>query len=88
MVTNSYVSRNEGLFLGVLINMGMNPKPELDDYYSNDYVDYQPFFTDKFSKKRFKQFFWNLSCQSTLQWACRRNHDTFWESAESCTLFK
>lgn len=47
-------------FLGVLINMGMNPKPEIEDYFSSDYIDYQPFFKDTFSKDRFHQIFWNL----------------------------
>lgn len=47
-------------FLGVLINMGMNEKPEVSDFFSNDWVDYYPFFKDVFSKVRFLQIFWNL----------------------------
>lgn len=47
-------------FLGILINMGMHPKPEVEDYFSNDYTDYQPFFKDTFTKDRFHQIFWNL----------------------------
>lgn len=47
-------------FLGVIINMGMNEKPEISDYFSTDWVDYQPFFKDVFSKERFLQIFWNL----------------------------
>lgn len=37
-------------FLGVIINMAMNPKPELGDYFSIDWIDYYPFFKDVFSK--------------------------------------
>uniref|UniRef100_A0A1B6MI17 PiggyBac transposable element-derived protein domain-containing protein n=1 Tax=Graphocephala atropunctata TaxID=36148 RepID=A0A1B6MI17_9HEMI len=47
-------------FLGVIINMGMNGKPEMTDYFSTNWVDYQPFFKDVFSKERFMQIFWNL----------------------------
>lgn len=47
-------------FLGIVINMGMNPKPEISDYFSTDWVDYQPFFKDVLSKERFQQIFWNL----------------------------
>lgn len=47
-------------FFGLLINMGMNPKPEIDDYFSNDVVDYQPFFKSILSKQRFQQIFWSL----------------------------
>lgn len=47
-------------FLGVIINMGMHPKPDIDDYFSNDWLDKQPFFKDVFSKERFLQIFWNL----------------------------
>lgn len=47
-------------FIGVLINMGMNEKKELADYFSTDWVDCQPFFKDVFSKERFFQIFRNL----------------------------
>lgn len=47
-------------FFGVLINMGLHPKPELDDYFSTDITNYQPFFSNIFSKTRFMQIFWNL----------------------------
>lgn len=47
-------------FFGLIINMGMNEKPEIGDYFSNNWVDYQPFFKDVFSKERFLQIFWNL----------------------------
>lgn len=47
-------------FFGVLLNMGMNEKPELSDYFSTEWVDFQPFFKDVFSKERFLQIFWTL----------------------------
>lgn len=47
-------------FLGILINMGMNEKPEIDDYFSTDWVDYSPFYKDVLSKERFQQIFWSL----------------------------
>lgn len=47
-------------FLGVIVNMGMNDKPEINDYFSNEWVDYQPFFKDVFNRDRFLQIFWNL----------------------------
>lgn len=47
-------------FLGVIINMGMHPKPDIDDYFSNDWLENQPFFKDIFSKERFLQIFWDL----------------------------
>lgn len=47
-------------FIGLLINMGLNPKPEIEDYFSNDDVDYQPFFKSILSKQRFLQIFWSL----------------------------
>lgn len=37
-------------FWGTIINMGVNVKSELDDFFSNGWVDYQPFF--KFSLKK------------------------------------
>lgn len=47
-------------FVGIILNMGIHPKPDIDDFFSNDWLDYQPFFKDIFSKERFLQIFWNL----------------------------
>lgn len=47
-------------FLGLLINMRMNPKRELQDYFSNEPIDYKPFFIEISSKDRFHQNFCNL----------------------------
>ncbi|XP_050294119.1 piggyBac transposable element-derived protein 4-like isoform X1 [Anthonomus grandis grandis] len=40
--------------------MALNPKTELSDYFSNNWIDHQPFFKDIFSRDRFMQIFWNL----------------------------
>jgi hypothetical protein len=47
-------------FFGLIINMGLNEKSELDEYFSTDWAAYSPFFKDVFSKVRFLQIFWNL----------------------------
>lgn len=47
-------------FLGVVINMGIHIKPEIDDYFVTDWIDNQPFFKSVLSKDRFNQIFWCL----------------------------
>lgn len=47
-------------FFGVIINMDKNPKPEISDYFSSEWVDHQPYFKDIFFKERFHQIFWTL----------------------------
>lgn len=47
-------------FLGVIINMGLNIKPEIEDYFSNHVLYHQAFFKNIFSKERFLQIFWTL----------------------------
>lgn len=51
--------------------MAMNPKPELGDYFSTDWIDYNPVFKDVFSKKRFLQIFWNLHVSPPLTGSVR-----------------
>lgn len=41
------------VFLGVIINMALNPKPELKEYFSQDIVNKMPFFLHVFCRKRF-----------------------------------
>lgn len=54
-------------FLGVVLNMAMNDKTEIRDYFTEDWLDYQPFFKDVFSRERFFQIFWMLHvCAPTL----------------------
>lgn len=47
-------------FFGVILNMAINPKPEIVDYFSEDWLSKMPFFTDVFARKRFLQIFWML----------------------------
>lgn len=51
-------------FLGVVLNMGLNPKPSIADYFANDWLYKQPFFSDIFSRDRFHQIFWTLHVSS------------------------
>lgn len=47
-------------FFGVILNMVLNPKPQIDDYFSNRWLDAQVFFKDVFSKQRFFMIYWNV----------------------------
>lgn len=47
-------------FIGVILNMAINPKPEIVDYFSEDWLSKMPFFTEVFGRKRFLQIFWML----------------------------
>lgn len=47
-------------FIGVILNMAINSKPEIDSYFSKNWLDFCPFFSDIFSRKRFRQIFWML----------------------------
>lgn len=47
-------------FIGVIINMALNPKPTIQDYFSTENLDCQPFFKSIFSRERFMQLFWAL----------------------------
>lgn len=66
-------------FLGVIINMAMNPKPELGDYFSTDWIDVL--------KRKILADFSEPSGQSPLNWPCPRYFDTFWQSAKCSALF-
>lgn len=44
-------------FLGVVLNMGMNPKPEIIDYFSSDWIDYQSFLKTYLVRKDSSRFF-------------------------------
>ena len=45
-------------FFGVILNMGMNPKPEIQDYFTEEWTQKSPFYKDVFSRERFFQIFW------------------------------
>lgn len=46
--------------LGVVINMGLNPRPDITDYYSQDWTQKMSFFSDVFPRDKFLLLFWNL----------------------------
>lgn len=46
--------------LGVVLNMGLHPLPDIKDYFSVKWVNRMPFFPDVFSRDRFLMIFWNL----------------------------
>lgn len=47
----------------ILVNMGIHQKPDIDSYFSTDWLEYQPFERNLF-KKRVLLIFWNLHlCQ-------------------------
>ena len=44
-------------FWGVLMNMALNEKPSIDDYFSGDKLSKQDFFSELFTRKRFRQLY-------------------------------
>ena len=53
-------------FLGVVINMGMNPKCSIKEYFSSQWTERMPFFVDVFSRERFCQIYWMLHLQQSV----------------------
>ena len=47
-------------FFSVILNMAQNLKPQLVDYFSEDWLDRTPFIKDVISRLRFLQIFWML----------------------------
>ncbi|KAM7315674.1 piggyBac transposable element-derived protein 4-like [Ixodes scapularis] len=47
-------------FLGVLMNMALNPKPDVKEYFSQEILKKMPFFPVVFTRTRFLQIFWML----------------------------
>ncbi|XP_037270166.1 piggyBac transposable element-derived protein 4 [Rhipicephalus microplus] len=47
-------------FLGVIVNITLNPKSEQKEYFSNDLLKKMPFFPHVFKRKRFLLIFWML----------------------------
>ena len=47
-------------FFGVILNMGLNLKAQLVDYFIEDWLDRTPFFKDVFSHLCFLERFWML----------------------------
>lgn len=46
--------------LGVILNMGLHPLPDIKDYFSLSWVNKMPFFSDVFTRDRFLMLFWRL----------------------------
>ncbi|XP_054257551.1 piggyBac transposable element-derived protein 4-like [Macrosteles quadrilineatus] len=46
--------------LGVVLNMGLHPLPDIKDYFSLSWVNKMPFFSDVFTRDRFLMLFWRL----------------------------
>lgn len=42
------------------MNMALNPKPDIKEYFSQDILNKMPFFPSVFSRTRFLQIFWML----------------------------
>lgn len=53
-------------FIGVILNMGLNPKPEIVDYFSEDWLSKMPFFKEVFARKRFFKYIGCCICQRIL----------------------
>jgi len=51
-------------YIGVVLNMAMNEKPGVFDYFSKGWIDHMPFFSDVFSRYRFLQIHWMLHVNS------------------------
>jgi hypothetical protein len=47
-------------FFGVILNMALNLKAQLFDYFTEDWLDQTPFFKDVFFRLLFLQIFWML----------------------------
>ncbi|MGH0118120.1 UNVERIFIED_CONTAM: hypothetical protein FKN15_044422 [Acipenser sinensis] len=47
-------------FFGVVLNMGLNVKTDIKEYFSEEWTDRMPFFKDVFKRSRFLQIFWML----------------------------
>ena len=52
-------------YIAVILNMAMNEKPGVFDYFSKQWVTHMPFFSDIFSRDRFLQIRWMLHVTSS-----------------------
>jgi hypothetical protein len=51
---------------GVILNMALNLKAQLVDYFTEEWLDRTPFFKDVFSRLRLLQIFWMLHLVSPV----------------------
>lgn len=47
-------------YFGVILNMSLNDKCDVKHYFSHDWMDYMPFFSNVFKRDRFLQIHWML----------------------------
>jgi Transposase IS4 len=47
-------------YVGVVLNMAMNDKPQIFDYFSKSFTKHMPFFCEVFTRTRFLQIHWML----------------------------
>jgi hypothetical protein len=45
-------------FFSVILNMGIYPKPKIQDYFTEEWTQKSPFYKDVFSRERFYKIFW------------------------------
>lgn len=53
-------------FLGVVLNMGTIPVPNMQYYWTKDHIGNIPFFRDTFRRERFFQIFWMLHLNENI----------------------
>jgi hypothetical protein len=51
-------------FLGLIINMGLIPLPDIKHYWSSDWTTQVKFFGDIMSRDRFLQIFWMMHVEN------------------------
>jgi hypothetical protein len=56
----SDVSVPEMKILGIIINMGLMPLPDIKDYWFSEWITQIKFFCDVMSRVRFLQIFWMM----------------------------
>jgi hypothetical protein len=54
------VSVPEMVFIGLIINMGLMPLPDIKDYWSSEWITQITFFGDVMSRVRILQIFWMM----------------------------
>jgi hypothetical protein len=57
-------------FLGVILNMSMNPKPEIQDYFTEEWTQKYSFYKDVFSREIFFSDILDVSSWTNNQEAC------------------
>ena len=50
-------------YLGIILQMAMQDRGDIKDFFSTEWIDYTPFYRDVFSRERFLQIHWMLHVQ-------------------------